>query len=95
MPQLIKLYGLRQVNFNLSTSIFSSVLLDTKIVLHGTSVNFNEKHLSQGQARDKHLITGSYMVTLSILRNLSILCNYIFVTSWKFSLRHPYSSTLM
>lgn len=36
--QLTKLYGLRQVNFNLSISFFSSVQLDNKTVLDGNEV---------------------------------------------------------
>lgn len=95
MLQLIKLEGLQQVSFNLSTSIFSSVQLDNKTVLLGSSESFNEKHLAQCQAHDKRLIKDSYMVMISILKRPSILCNYIFVMSWKFSLLLPCSSILI
>lgn len=44
MPQFIKLYDLRQINFDLGTSIFSSVQLHTKTVIHGNAVSFNMKH---------------------------------------------------
>lgn len=76
-PQLIKLYGWRQIHLNLSISIFSSVQLDIKIALPGNSVSFNQKHLAQSQAHDKQLINGSQMVTISILRSVPILCNCI------------------
>lgn len=56
MPQLIELYGLRRINSYLSTSISSSVQLENKIVLHGNSVGFHDKHLAQCQIHDKHLI---------------------------------------
>lgn len=74
MPLLINLYDLRQVHLIFSSSISSSVQLDNKGVLPGNSVSLNEKHLAQCLAHGKHLINGSHMVMISIVRSFSILC---------------------